>query len=317
MSRVYDNLLQAIGGTPIIRLQRIGQETGCEILVKFEGVNPGGSIKSRTAYGMIQAAEAAGILHENSIIVEPTSGNQGIGLAMIGAVRGYRVRIIMPESMSIERRLLIQAYGAEVVLVPDAGDIGETIAACMQLAMQMAREDPNVFVPNQFVNPANPDIHRRSTAAEILAAVSRADAFVAGVGTGGTITGVGEVLKERWPHLQIMAVEPENAAILTGRPLGNHIQMGIGDGLIPENLRTDLLDGTLIVSDEEALDMSRRLAREEGILCGISSGSNVAGAVQMARRLGPGKVILTILPDTGERYLSTVLYAGYSPEKTG
>lgn len=309
MTRVYQNILQCIGNTPVIRLNRIGQETGCEILVKFEGVNPGGSIKSRTALGMIEAAEAAGLLHKDSIIVEPTSGNQGIGLAMIGAVKGYKVRIVMPESMSIERRMLMQAYGAELVLVPDAKDIGETIENCMKTALKLAAEDPNVFVPNQFANGANPMIHRRTTAAEILQAVTHLDAYCGGIGTGGTITGIGEILKQTWKNLKVFSVEPENAAILEGCELGNHIQMGIGDGLIPPNLNCDILDGNIIVTDDEAIQMARRLAREEGILCGISSGTNTAAAVQIARKLGPGHVILTTLADTGERYLSTPLYS--------
>ena len=306
---IYSNVLEAIGNTPMIRLSRIVPKGSAEVLVKYEGVNIGGSIKTRTAYSMVTEAERRGILHKDTIIVEPTSGNQGIGLALIGAVRGYRVRIIMPDSVSEERRKLVRAYGAELVLVHDDGDIGKCIEECLATAMRMAQEDKNVWVPQQFENPDNPEVHRRTTAREILAAVDGPiHGFCSGVGTGGTLTGIGETLKAANPDMHIWAVEPENAAILSGGSIGTHLQMGIGDGLIPANLNLDIFEKTAIVTDEEALETSRRLIREEGILCGISSGTNVAAALRMAAELGEGKTVVTVLPDTGERYFSTVLF---------
>ena len=306
---IYSNVLEAIGNTPMIRLSRIVPKGSAQVLVKYEGVNIGGSIKTRTAYSMVTEAERRGILHKDTIIVEPTSGNQGIGLALIGAVRGYRVRIIMPDSVSEERRKLVRAYGAELVLVHDDGDIGKCIEECLATAMRMAEEDKNVWVPQQFENPDNPEVHRRTTAREILAAVDGPiHGFCSGVGTGGTLTGIGETLKAANPDMHIWAVEPENAAILSGGSIGTHLQMGIGDGLIPANLNLDVFEKTAIVTDEEALETSRRLIREEGILCGISSGTNVAAALRMAAELGEGKTVVTVLPDTGERYFSTVLF---------
>ena len=306
---IYSNVLEAIGNTPMIRLSRIVPKGSAEVLVKYEGVNIGGSIKTRTAYSMVTEAERRGILHKDTIIVEPTSGNQGIGLALICAVRGYRVRIIMPDSVSEERRKLVRAYGAELVLVHDDGDIGKCIEECLATAMRMAQEDKNVWVPQQFENPDNPEVHRRTTAREILAAVDGPiHGFCSGVGTGGTLTGIGETLKAANPDMHIWAVEPENAAILSGGSIGTHLQMGIGDGLIPANLNLDIFEKTAIVTDEEALETSRRLIREEGILCGISSGTNVAAALRMAAELGEGKTVVTVLPDTGERYFSTVLF---------
>ena len=306
---IYSNVLEAIGHTPIIRLSHIVPPGSAEVLVKYEGVNIGGSIKTRTAYSMVCEAERKGLLHKDAVIVEPTSGNQGIGLALIGAVRGYRVRIIMPDSVSEERRKLVRAYGADLVLVHDDGDIGKCIAECLRTAMEMAEQDPNVWVPQQFENPDNPLVHRRTTAKEILADVNGPiHGFCSGVGTGGTLTGIGETLKAENPDMMIWAVEPENAAILSGGSIGTHLQMGIGDGLIPANLNLDIFDGTAIVTDEEALETSRRLIREEGILCGISSGTNVAAALRMAKELGPGKTVVTVLPDTGERYFSTELF---------
>ncbi|MBO7342259.1 MAG: cysteine synthase A [Clostridia bacterium] len=306
---IYSDVLQALGNTPIIRLNRIVPEGAAEVLVKYEGVNIGGSIKTRTAYNMICEAERRGVIHKDTIIVEPTSGNQGIGLALIGAVRGYRVRIIMPDSVSEERRKLVKAYGAELVLIHDDGDIGKCIDTCLQTALNMAKEDPNVWVPQQFINPDNPEVHRRTTAKEILAAVNGPiHGFCSGVGTGGTLTGIGETLKAENPDMLIWAVEPENAAILSGGSIGTHLQMGIGDGLIPDNLNLNIFSDTAIVTDEEALNTSRRLIREEGILCGISSGTNVAAALRMAKIPGKGKTIVTVLPDTGERYFSTELF---------
>lgn len=306
---IYSNVLEAIGHTPIIELSHIVPQGSARVLVKYEGLNVGGSIKTRTAYSMVSEAERRGVIHKDTIIVEPTSGNQGIGLALIGAVRGYRVRIIMPDSVSEERRKLVRAYGAELVLVHDDGDIGKCIEECLATAMRMASEDKNVWVPQQFENPDNPEVHRRTTAKEILADVDGPiHGFCSGVGTGGTLTGIGETLKAANPDMMIWAVEPENAAILSGGSIGTHLQMGIGDGLIPANLNLDIFERTAIVTDEEALETSHRLIREEGILCGISSGTNVAAALRMAAELGEGKTVVTVLPDTGERYFSTELF---------
>ena len=279
-----------------------------DVLVKYEGVNIGGSIKTRTACNMILDAEARGILTPDTVIVEPTSGNQGIGLALVGAVKGYRVRIIMPDSVSEERRKLIQAYGAELVLIHDDGDIGACIQACLDTANRMAREGKNVWVPQQFENPSNPAVHKAQTAMEILDQVEgEIHGFCSGVGTGGTLSGVGAVLKDRFPDLKIWVAEPQNAAILSQGPIGSHLQMGIGDGLIPDNLDMTIFDQVSIVTDQEAIQTAQRLMREEGILCGISSGSNVTVALRMAKELGEGKTVVTILPDTGERYFSTQL----------
>jgi cysteine synthase A len=306
---IYHNVLEAIGHTPMIRLNKMTEEDSAEILVKYEGVNIGGSIKTRTAYNMLLEAEKAGVIKEDSIIVEPTSGNQGIGIALVGAVKGYQVKIIMPDSVSEERRKLVQQYGAEVVLIHDDGDIGKCIDECLQTALRMEREDPRVFVPQQFSNPNNPLVHKYHTAVEILEQVGGpVHGFCSGVGTGGTLSGIGEVLKNQYPDITIWAVEPEHAAILSGGSIGTHLQMGIGDGLIPDNLNKEIYEDIYVVTDEEALETSKRLAREEGLLCGISSGSNVAAALKMAKKLGPGKTVVTILPDTGERYFSTVLF---------
>ena len=306
---IYQNILDAIGNTPMVQLNHMAPEGGARILVKYEGLNVGGSIKTRVAYNMIMDAVRRGKITKDTIIVEPTSGNQGIGLALVGAVLGYKVRIIMPDSVSVERQKLMRHYGAEVVLIHDAGNIGDAIENCLQTALQMERDDPNVFVPQQFVNPANPMIHRHQTGLEILEQVGGPiDGFCSGIGTGGTITGIGETLKALNPHMTIWAVEPENAAILAGGTVGAHLQMGIGDGLIPEILNQNIYEDIYIVSDEEALQTARRLAREEGLMCGISSGTNVAAAIQLAKKLGPGKTVVTVLPDTAERYFSTPLF---------
>ena len=306
---IYDNVLEAIGGTPLVRLRHMGDPDGAEILVKYEGLNVGGSIKTRTALNMIDAAEAAGLIDRDTVIVEPTSGNQGIGLALVGAVRGYRVKIIMPDSVSEERRKLVRHYGAEVILVHDDGNIGLCIEECLNLALRMKAEDPHVFVPQQFENPANPEVQRKQTGAEILAAVNGPiHGFCSGIGTGGTITGIGEVLKAANPDMTIWAVEPENAAILSGGAIGTHIQMGIGDGVIPAILNQKIYDDVCIVGDDEALATARDLARKEGIMCGISSGTNVAAAIRLAGKLGKGKTVVTVLPDTAERYFSTPLF---------
>lgn len=306
---IYNNILEAMGNTPLIRLNRMVEQDSAQILVKFEGLNVGGSIKTRTAYNMIREAEEQGLINEDTIIVEPTSGNQGIGLALVGAVRGYQTKIIMPDSVSEERRKLVKHYGAEVILIHDAGNIGACIEECLNTALRMAAEDPRVFVPQQFENPANPAVHRDQTAVEILEqAGCPIDGFCSGIGTGGTITGIGEVLRENNPDMEIWAVEPEHAAILSGGSIGTHLQMGIGDGVIPAILNMDIYDEICIVTDEEAIRTSQELASKEGIMCGISSGTNVAAALKLARKLGKGKTVVTVLPDTAERYFSTPLF---------
>ena len=309
LAMIHDNVLAAVGHTPMIRLNRIAGADGAEILVKYEGLNVGGSIKTRTALNMIKAAEKQGLINEKTIIVEPTSGNQGIGLALVGAVRGYKTIIIMPDSVSEERRKIVRHYGAEVILVHDDGDIGACIEECLNTALRMRDEDPNVFVPQQFENPNNTMAHKNHTALEIMEQVEGPiHGFCSGIGTGGTITGIGEVLKAQYPDIEIWAAEPENAAILAGGNIGTHIQMGIGDGIIPDILNRSIYDNIYIVTDDEALTMAKRLAREEGIMCGISSGTNVAAAVKLAKKLGPGKTVVTVLPDTAERYFSTPLF---------
>ena len=306
---ICKNVLEAIGNTPLIELSRIVPAGSARVLVKYEGQNIGGSIKTRTAYNMILEAEKRGLIKEDTVIVEPTSGNQGIGLALIGAVMGLKVRIIMPDSVSEERRKLIKAYGAELLLVHDDGDIGKCMDECVKTALKMQQEDERVWVPQQFENPDNPMVHKYHTALEIVEQVGGPiHGFCSGVGTGGTLSGIGETLKALYPFIQIRAVEPQNAAILSGGSIGTHLQMGIGDGLIPKNLNTHIYDRIEVVSDEEALETSRRLIREEGILCGISSGTNVTAALRMAKELGEGKTVVTVLPDTGERYFSTALF---------
>ena len=306
---VYDTILEAVGRTPMVRLHRLPDPEGAQVLVKFEGLNVGGSIKTRTALQMIENAEREGKIGPGTVIVEPTSGNQGIGLALIGAVKGYRTVIIMPDSVSEERRKLVRHYGAEVILIHDAGNIGACIEECLETALRMQAEDPHVFVPQQFSNPGNPEAHRLHTAAEILEQVDGPiDGFCSGVGTGGTISAIGEALRARNPGMEIWAVEPENAAILSGGSVGTHLQMGIGDGVIPEILNRAIYDEICIVTDEEAIGTAKRLAREEGLMCGISSGTNVAAALKLAKKLGRGKTVVTVLPDTAERYFSTPLF---------
>ena len=306
---IYNNILEAMGHTPMVKLQRMVDENCADIYVKFEGINVGGSIKTRTAYEMILAAEKEGLIKEDTIIVEPTSGNQGIGLALVGAVRGYHTVIIMPDSVSEERRKLVRHYGADVKLIHDAGDIGACIDECLQTALRMQEKDPRVFVPQQFANINNVKAHKNHTALEIMEQVAGPiDGFCSGIGTGVTITGIGEVLKAQYPDIEIWAVEPENAAILAGGTIGTHLQMGIGDGIIPDILNQQIYDNIYVISDAEALDTAKRLAREEGLMCGISSGTNVAAAIQLAKKLGPGKTVVTVLPDTAERYFSTPLF---------
>ena len=302
-------ILDAMGNTPLIQLNRMVSANSARVLVKFEGLNVGGSIKTRTAWNMILDAERRGIVNKDTVIVEPTSGNQGIGLALVGAVRGYKTVIIMPDSVSEERRKIIRHYGAEVKLIHDAGDIGACMEECLNTAVRMSQKNPHVFIPQQFVNPANPAIQRTQTAQEILDQVDGPiHGFCSGIGTGGTISGMGERLKEANPDITIWAVEPQNAAILAGGNIGTHLQMGIGDGIIPENLNRSIYDDIFIVTDEMAIRTSRNLARKEGIMCGISSGTNVAAALELAKKLGKGKTVVTVLPDTAERYFSTPLF---------
>ncbi len=307
---IYKNILEAMGHTPLIKLNKLPEPDSAEILVKFEGLNVGGSIKTRTAYNMLLDAEKRGILKKDSIIVEPTSGNQGIGLALVGAVRGYRTIIVMPDSVSAERSKLVKQYGAEVVTVHDAGNIGDCIRECVATANKLKADDPDhVFIPQQFENPANPQVQRDVTAMEIIEDANKPiHGFCSGIGTGGTITGIGQTLKKYNPHIEIWAVEPAHAAILSGGSIGTHIQMGIGDGLIPSILDRNIYSDIYIVQDEEALSTAKRLASEEGIMCGISSGTNVAAAIKLAKKLGPGKTVVTVLPDTAERYFSTPLF---------
>ena len=306
---VYNNILEALGNTPMIKLSHMADPDGADIYVKFEGLNVGGSIKTRTAYNMICDAEKKGLIGKDTIIVEPTSGNQGIGLALVGAVKGYRTIIIMPDSVSEERRKLVRHYGAEVILVHDAGNIGLCIEECLNTALRMRDEDKRVFVPQQFENPANSAVQRDVTGREILEQVAGPiHGFCSGIGTGGTITGIGETLKAANPDIEIWAVEPENAAILSGGSIGTHVQMGIGDGLIPDILNCEIYNDICIIADDEAIRTSKELASKEGIMCGISSGTNVAAAIKLAKKLGKGKTVVTVLPDTAERYFSTPLF---------
>lgn len=311
MQVVFENVLQAMVTTPLIKLQHIPDCQCADIIVKDEALQVGGSIKTRISYAMIKRAEAEGLLHPDSVIVESTSGNQGVGLALVGAVLGYKVKIIMPDSVSAERRKLCEAYGAEVILIHDEGNIGDCIQSCADMALSLKEADPeHVYIPQQFENPANVAVHETQTGQEILDAMEgrTIDGFVSGVGTGGTLTGVAHALKRANPDMRVWAVEPEKAAILSGKEVGTHIQMGIGDGLIPEILDTQVYDDTFLVSDEQAVEMARRLAREEGLLVGISSGTNVCAALALAKQLGPGHTVVTILPDTAERYFSTPLF---------
>ncbi len=299
---IYNNVLEFIGHTPMVRLNHMVDEDSAQVLVKFEGLNVGGSIKTRTAYEMIKAAEAEGKINKDTIIVEPTSGNQGIGLALVGAVKGYKTIIIMPDSVSEERRKLVKHYGAEVILIHDDGDIGKCIDECLKTALKMAEDNPKVYVPQQFANPNNVKAHKHHTGLEIMEQVEgNIDGFCSGIGTGGTITGIGKVLKAQNPDIEIWAVEPENAAILAGGNIGTHLQMGIGDGVIPDILDQNIYDNIYIVTDEEAISTAKDLAKKEGLMCGISSGTNVAAAIKLAKKLGKGKTVVTVLPDTAEK----------------
>jgi len=303
---ISKDVLSVIGSTPVVLLNKIKGDCPAKIIGKLEMLNPGGSIKARTAWGMVFDAEKKGLIKCGSTIVEPTSGNQGVGLAMVGAVRGYRVIIVMPDSMSKERRQLVKAFGGEVVLTPGNEDIGGAI----KKARELVNSIDGAWMPDQFGNPANPAFHEQTTAREILSQLDcTVHAFVVGVGTGGTLSGVTRVLKTKHPEMQVYAVEPENSAVISGSPPGTHGIQGIGDGFVPHNLDLSLVDASFLVTDEQAMEMARRLAKEEGLLAGISSGAAVYAAVQVGRKLGAGKTVLTILPDTGERYLSLNLYS--------
>lgn len=311
MERIKGNVGELIGGTPLVRLNKINQ-TAAEIVAKVEFFNPGGSVKDRIALSMLEAAEREGLLDADTVIIEPTSGNTGIALAMLAASRGYRLVLTMPETMSLERRKLMRAFGAELVLTPGA----EGMSGAVRRARELAAGYPKAFIPQQFENPANPEVHRRTTAEEIWADTGgRLDVFVAGVGTGGTVTGVGEVLKERLPELKVVAVEPAASPVLSGGQAGPHKIQGIGAGFVPEVLNRAVLDEVLTVTDEEAVETARRLAAEEGLLVGISAGAAVAGALRVAARPEmAGKRLVVVLPDTGERYLSGVLFADLPAE---
>ena len=298
---IAETVLDLIGGTPLVRLNRVVQEGWAEVVGKMESLNPAGSVKDRIALSMVEAAEREGKLKPGDTIVEPTSGNTGIGLAMVAAVKGYRLIVAMPEDMSLARRDLLARYGAEIVLTPAI----EGMTGAVYAAQEMMNENPNYFMAQQFENPANPDVHRRTTAKEILDATGgRLDAFVVGVGTGGTITGVGEVLKAQSPDVRIIAVEPARSPVLQGGRAGITAIQGIGAGFAPSILNREVLDEIMSVGDEEAIDMSRRLAREEGLLVGVSAGANVVAALKIAKQMGQGKRVVTVLPDTGERYLT-------------
>ena len=302
-----DNILELIGGTPLVRLRRLPEQlvgpNAAEVWVKCEQFNPGGSVKDRIALAMIEAAERDGrIKPGESVIVEPTSGNTGIGLALVCAVKGYRLILTMPESMSLERRSLLKAYGAELILTPAE----RTMEGAVGRAEELCRKNKNYFMPQQFNNPANPDVHRRTTARELIAQLGErgCDAFVAGVGTGGTITGVGEIFRDKYPGVQIIAVEPATSAVLSGGPIGPHKIQGIGAGFVPSILNRAVIHGVRTVTDRDAYETKVKLAKEEGLLVGISSGSNAFVACQVAKELGPGKRVVTVMCDTGERYFS-------------
>ncbi len=299
--KIADTVLELVGGTPMVRLSRVVQADWAEVVAKVESFNPAGSVKDRIALSMIEAAEREGRLKPGATIVEPTSGNTGIGLAMVAAVKGYRLIVTMPEDMSLARRDLLARYGAEVILTPAI----EGMTGAVYAAQELISNHPDYFMPQQFENPANPEVHRRTTAQEILEATGgRLDAFVAGVGTGGTITGVGEVLKKQDASIRVVAVEPARSPVLQGGRAGVHAIQGIGASFVPGILNQEILDEIIAVRDEEAIEMSRRLTREEGLLVGISAGANVFAALKVAKRLGQGKRVVTILPDTGERYLT-------------
>lgn len=303
--RKVESTLDLIGSTPVVRLKRLPQEGYATIWAKLESFNPGGSVKDRICLSMIESAEKEGKIGKETTIVEPTSGNTGIGLALVCAVKGYRLILTMPETMSMERRALLAAYGAQLDLTPG----NEGMRGAIRRAEEIVAKNANFFMPQQFKNPANPQVHRETTAKEILSQIKdKIDAFVSGVGTGGTITGVGEVLKKRLGQVKIVAVEPARSPVLSGGNPGPHKIQGIGAGFIPDVLNTSIIDQIIMVQDEEAAETAQRLAREEGLLVGISSGAAAFGALRVAKELGPGRTVVVVLPDTGERYLSTGLF---------
>jgi cysteine synthase len=303
--RVAQSITELIGQTPLLKLQRLVQPGMANVYIKLESFNPGGSVKDRIALGMILAAEERGLLKPGGTIVEPTSGNTGIGLSMIAAARGYRMILVMPETMSIERRMLMAAFGAEFVLTP--GALG--MKGAIEEAGRLVQENPGYFLPQQFENLANPEAHRQSTALELLDQLEQIDAFVAGIGTGGTITGASEVLKQRHPLIQIIGVEPAASPVLSGGKPGPHKIQGIGAGFIPAVLKTEILDKLVQVTNEDAMETGRRAAKEEGLLVGISAGAAIWAAIREAQILGEGKNVVVVAPDTGERYLSTEMFS--------
>ncbi|MEK3806576.1 MULTISPECIES: cysteine synthase A [Metabacillus] len=304
MTRVANSIHELVGETPIVKLNRIVDENSADVYLKLEFMNPGSSVKDRIALAMIEAAEEKGLLKEGDTIIEPTSGNTGIGLAMVAAAKGIKAILVMPETMSMERRNLLRAYGAELVLTPGPEGMGGAIRKAEELA-----KEHGYFMPQQFKNEANPEVHRRTTGPEIVSQMGgQLDAFIAGIGTGGTITGAGEVLKEAYPDIKIYAVEPADSPVLSGGKPGPHKIQGIGAGFVPDILKTDIYDGVIQVKNEEAFEVARKAAREEGLLGGISSGAAIKAALQVAKELGKGKKVLAIIPSNGERYLSTPLY---------
>jgi cysteine synthase len=304
MVRVANSISELIGQTPIVKLNRLADENSAEVYLKLEYMNPGSSVKDRIALAMIEEAEKAGKIQPGDSIVEPTSGNTGIGLAMVAAAKGYKAVLVMPDTMSMERRNLLRAYGAELVLTPGSEGMGGAIRKAGELA-----EEKGYFMPQQFKNEANPKVHRETTGKEIVEQMGgQLDGFVAGIGTGGTITGAGEVLKEHYPSIKLYAVEPTDSPILSGGKPGPHKIQGIGAGFVPEILNTSVYDEVIQVRNEEAFDYARRAAKEEGILGGISSGAAIYAALKVAKELGKGKKVLAVIPSNGERYLSTPLY---------
>ncbi len=301
----HDNILEMIGNTPIVKLNNVTADNGADVYAKIEYFNPGGSVKDRICLSMINAAEEAGALKKGSVIVEPTSGNTGIGLALVCGVKGYKLVLTMPDSMSLERRALLKAYGAELVLTPGSGGMKGAI----EKATELCEKNSNYFMPQQFKNPANPKVHRETTGPEIIKQMDcNIDCFVAGVGTGGTLTGVGEVLKKRYPSIKIVAVEPEASPVLSGGAPGPHKIQGIGAGFVPDVLDAEMIDEIAKVTNEDAAATAKRLAKEEGLLVGISSGAAVYAAIQIAAKMKKGSTVVVVLPDTGERYLSTGLF---------
>ncbi len=306
MAKRVNNIVELIGDTPVVKLNKVVEEGSADVYVKLEYQNPGSSVKDRIGLAMIEAAEKEGKIKPGDTIIEPTSGNTGIGLAMVAAAKGYKAVFVMPDTMSSERRALLKAYGAELVLTPGAEGMKGAIKKAKEL-----KEEKGYFEPQQFENPANPKIHELTTGPELVEQFEgvQIDAFLAGVGTGGTLSGAGKVLKEKYPNIQVVAIEPEASPILSGGSPGPHKLQGLGAGFVPDTLNTDVYDDVIKVGNEEAMEMSRKVAKEEGILGGISSGAAIVAALKKAKELGEGKTVVTVLPSNGERYLSTPLYA--------